>query len=100
MTTRQAKAVVLDLDLYTLALRSAEAKNSEVNYEILQQGYWSLAYSPATRDGIFVRRMNSRTPSAGYYIAYPKTTLHKRTKVSEVLEDLRTNGWPDLEGGV
>jgi hypothetical protein len=100
MTTRQAKAIVLELDLYTLALKSAESKNTEVNYEILQQGYWSLAYCPATKDGIFVRRMNSRNLSSGYYSAYPKTTIRKRTKLSEVLEDLRTYGWPDLGGGV
>jgi hypothetical protein len=98
LTNRRKIAAILDLDVFVAALKSAEAKNSEVNYEILQKGYLALTYNPYTKDGIFVQRLNIKELPANYYDAYPQTGPYRQTTLKGTLENLRNPeiGWPDL----
>ena len=90
-----SSSVLLSKERYVEAMRSAEAKNSSINYRQLKADRSiSLIYNPATKDGMFSSKLNARSGLlSGYYEAYPwveyADTLAKNNA------NLLQYGWPD-----
>jgi hypothetical protein len=82
---------------YLWAIRSAESKESFVNYAKLKANpSICLLYNPATGDGKFSRKMNSKGELAnGYYEAYPWMNFSET--LAQNNEYLNTHGWPAYE---
>ncbi len=91
-------AYVLELDLYKAALLGAEEKNPDVDYAKLQEGAWTLAYNPATKDAYFIKRFELSMIENGYLEAFPLNTILPLSSRSKVIADLQTNGWPEIGG--
>lgn len=91
-------AYVLELDYYRAAIRTAKATNQAVDYAELQKGLWTLAYNPVNHDAYFIKRFELSLIAAGYYEAFPLSTLLPLNSRSAIMTDLRENGWPELEG--
>lgn len=91
-------AYILELDRYKAAMLTAEAKNRDVDYAEIQRGLWTLAYNPATRDALFVKRLDLLALADGYYEAFPLNTVLPLSTRAKVLADLNENGWPEIEG--
>jgi len=92
-----SSSVLLSKERYLEAMRSAEVKDSTINYRRLKvDRSISLLYNPATKDGIFSSKLNARSGLlSGYYEAYPwveyADTLAKNNA------NLLHYGWPDYE---
>lgn len=83
---------------YVEAMKSAEAKDSSINYRRLQADRSiSLLYNPATGDGKFSTKLAARAELAnGYYEAFPQ--IDYAQTIQENNANLARLGWPDWKG--
>ena len=90
-------AVLLTKERYIEAMRSAEAKDSSINYRRLKSDRSiSLLYNPATRDGKFSSKLNARASlTDGYYEAFPWSEY--ATTLAQNNANLQKYGWPACE---
>ena len=90
-------AVLLTKERYIEAMRSAEAKDSSINYRRLKSDRSiSLLYNPATRDGKFSSKLNARASlTDGYYEAFPWSEY--ATTLAQNNANLQKYGWPAYE---
>ena len=91
-------AVLLSGYRYVEAMKSAEAKDSSINYRRLQADRSiSLLYNPATGDGKFSTKLAARAELAnGYYEAFPH--IDYAQTIQENNANLARLGWPDWRG--
>ena len=89
---------LLTATTYRVAMLSAKAKNSTIDYSTLKNDRsWTLIYNPETEDGIFVKKLDAMTYwTAGYFEAFPQAG-RSRTLQQNIIE-INTNGWPTIEG--
>ena len=91
-------AVLLSGYRYVEAMKSAEAKDSSINYRRLQADRSiSLLYNPATGDGKFSTKLAARAELInGYYEAFPH--IDYAQTIQENNAALARLGWPDYRG--
>jgi hypothetical protein len=90
-------AVLMLKTRYLRAIRSAEAKDSTINYRLLKSDRSiSLLYNPITGDGKFSTKRTARAAlEDGYYQAYPWIDFAET--LAENNANLQKHGWPDYE---
>ena len=83
---------------YVEAMKSAEAKDSSINYRRLQADRsLALLYNPATRDGKFSTKLAAKSELVnGYYEAFPH--IDYAQTIQENNAALSRLGWPDYRG--
>ena len=96
--THMNTAVLLSKHRYIAAMQSAEAKDSTINYRVLQANRSiSLLYNPETGDGKFSTKLAARSELVnGYYEAFPQ--IDYAQSVQENNQNLVARGWPDWKG--
>jgi len=90
--------VLLTADTYRIAIASAKAKNSTIDYATLKHDRsWTLIYNPETQDGIFVKKLDAMTYwTSGYYEAFPQSGRSRTLKQN--IQTINENGWPVITG--
>jgi hypothetical protein len=82
---------------YLIAIKSAEAKDSSINYLRLKADHsLSLLLNPTTGDGMFSTKLAAKTACPdGYYECYP-WVMFAETR-AENNANLEKYGWPNYE---
>lgn len=91
-------AVLLSKERYVEAMKSAEAKDSTINYRKLKADRSiSLLYNPATGDGKFTTKLKALSElTNGYYEAFPH--IEYAETLAQNNANLSKYGWPDYRG--